>query len=496
MSLQRERERRRSAEQEHDELEQVERALKAELSRVQSDVDELEYRALIDEMDDGDVLEACADAGVAAAAGCSVPRARALLLDHLCGALVQPRYTAAADDDDDDDDSEEAEDSDDGWAEAEEAAELEEAELEREEEALRLQAELERVEGFRDEMEELSEPSSEGEAAEQLDALEELDAEIAALEERLRGWGGGRQPAARSSLSERSEPEPEPEPMPEPEPASAEVAGTGDGGSSSSAALLAAAGLELSPGGSSYTIIGRQRRPQPASPEDAASPPPPKPSPRPPPAPPRSPASWKAPATSSPARTGAPEPPARVLPALPPAPADWLDSGSSSDDSVDSEDENEEDSLTDDLQEEQESEEEELEEFEVEEESSGISAADVELYLSLIAEADEEDLRAILQDEGLRPSVAEQEEGPEAAALLRSRLRLHFAQKFGVCSALEPRYPLQTLQTSVPPGVKAHEKERHLSEHAFEAVFGVGRTTFAAMPKWRQQRHKRDARLF
>ena len=470
-SLRHERARRRSAEEEHNDHEAMERALKNELERVQEDIDEQEYRALIDDMDGADALEACAEAGIDAQ-GVSALRARSLLLAHLCGrpAAVQPHFVAADDDDssdDDDDESEEEEDSDDGWSDAEEEAQAEE---EAEEEALRLQAlelELERVEGFRDEMEELTPPSSEGEAGEQVDALEELDAEIAALQERLRGWGGGRsQPAAGCEQQEQ---------------ASDEAVGTGDGGSSS-AALLAAAGLELSPGGSSYTIIGRQRLPPPASPEVAAPPlPPPRPSPRLPPAAARSPASWSALATSS---------PARVPPALPPASADWLDSGSDSDDSGDEED----DSLTADLQEEQESD--EMENEAAEESGGGISAVDVELYLSLIAEADEEDLRAILQDEGLALSATEQREGLEAANLLRSRLRPHFAQKFGVCSALEPRFPLKVLQTSAPSGVKVHEKERHLLENEFEAVFGVGRTTFAAMPKWRQQRHKRDASLF
>ena len=87
-------------------------------------------------------------------------------------------------------------------------------------------------------------------------------------------------------------------------------------------------------------------------------------------------------------------------------------------------------------------------------------------------------------------------DGRPAAAALRARLRMHFAQKFGACSALEPRCSLRVLQTGVPLGVRAHEKERHLSETDFWITFKVGRAAFAAMPKWRQQQRKRQANLF
>ncbi len=82
------------------------------------------------------------------------------------------------------------------------------------------------------------------------------------------------------------------------------------------------------------------------------------------------------------------------------------------------------------------------------------------------------------------------------AAALRARLRAHFAQKFGASCALEPRCSLHVLQASVPTGVRADQKERHLSESDFYRAFRMSRLAFAAMPKWRQQHSKRQANLF
>lgn len=59
-------------------------------------------------------------------------------------------------------------------------------------------------------------------------------------------------------------------------------------------------------------------------------------------------------------------------------------------------------------------------------------------------------------------------------------------------------YPLAALQgpsASLPEGVDARSREAHLSDAVFRETFGMSRAAFEALPKWRQQKCKREANL-
>ena len=259
-SLERERKLRASAESEAAEQEQIEQALETQLADVQAAVSGMRvYTELIAEMGDADVRDACVEAGIHVDAyGGS--QMRQLLLEHLCD--TDPcdapevcnqehavRFVAADDDDDADDDTSEGTDSSDTWPDGghEQAA---------------LQQQLSDAMDFRYDIVCLTPPDSEGEAEEHVEALDEIDAEIVALQKRLQSYRshvGGRsdtqnvrQTSTSSSLQapvhrhvELSSTDSTPKEVEE---------------GSSAQALLAAAGLELSPGGTSYRIIGRQPR--------------------------------------------------------------------------------------------------------------------------------------------------------------------------------------------------------------------------------------------
>ncbi len=255
-SLERERELRASAESQAAEQEQIEQALETQLAGVQAAVSDMrEYSDLIAEMDDADVREACVEAGIDA---CESSQMRQLLLEHLCDApgpghdtehVLAVRFVAADEDDDDDDDASEGADSSDCGPDAggEQAA---------------LQQQLSDAMDFRHDIVCLTPPDSEGEAEEQIEALDEIDAEIVALQKRLQGYcsgGGGRSNTQGVSQTSSSDY------LDAPVHRHVELCSTDSAPKelkegSSAQALLAAAGLELSPGGTSYRIIGRPPR--------------------------------------------------------------------------------------------------------------------------------------------------------------------------------------------------------------------------------------------
>jgi len=57
-------------------------------------------------------------------------------------------------------------------------------------------------------------------------------------------------------------------------------------------------------------------------------------------------------------------------------------------------------------------------------------------------------------------------------------------------------FPLQTLQTSVPEGVRADHKEQHLSPDDFRAALGMDAAAFAALPQWKKHSAKRKAGIY
>ena len=59
-------------------------------------------------------------------------------------------------------------------------------------------------------------------------------------------------------------------------------------------------------------------------------------------------------------------------------------------------------------------------------------------------------------------------------------------------------FPLAALQgppESLPTGVDARRREVHLSDTVFEETFGLSRAAFEALPKWRQQKLKKESSL-
>ncbi len=261
-SLERERKLRASAESEAAEQEQIEQALETQLADVQAAVSGMRvYAELIAEMGDADVREACVEAGIDAYGSSQM---RQLLLEHLCDApeVSNPedavRFVAADEDDDTDDDADDDADDDD----TSESTDSSDTGPDASSTQAALQQQLSDAMDFRYGIVCLTPPDSEGEAEEHIEALDEIDAEILALQKRLQGYrshGGGRRHTQsvwqNSTSSFLNAPAHRHVEEINTDSAPKEVK---EG--SSAQALLAAAGLELSPGGTSYRIIGRQPR--------------------------------------------------------------------------------------------------------------------------------------------------------------------------------------------------------------------------------------------
>ena len=53
-------------------------------------------------------------------------------------------------------------------------------------------------------------------------------------------------------------------------------------------------------------------------------------------------------------------------------------------------------------------------------------------------------------------------------------------------------YSLEELTSGAPPGVAPHEKEKYLSDDEFCSAFGMKRSDFDALPKWKKQNAKKN----
>ena len=62
--------------------------------------------------------------------------------------------------------------------------------------------------------------------------------------------------------------------------------------------------------------------------------------------------------------------------------------------------------------------------------------------------------------------------------------------------AMGPYFSLDVLQSGVPDGVDVCHKEKSLSDSDFFAVFGSDKSTFAKLPKWKQENLKKQHNLF
>lgn len=248
-SLDRERKLRASAESEVVEQEQIGQALETQLASVQAAVSDMRiYSDLIAEMDDADVREACVDAGIDVYESGQM---RQLLLEHMCDCdaghsaeRLAVKFVSADDDDD-----------------ASEGADSSTSSLDAGDEQAALQQQLSDAMDFRHDIVCLTPPHSEDEAEQHIEALDEIDAEIMALQKRLQSYrGSGGCLSDAQSVRQTSSSDflhapvhrqvglcgTDSEPKEVKEGSSAQV-------------LLAAAGLELSPGGTSYRLIGRPR---------------------------------------------------------------------------------------------------------------------------------------------------------------------------------------------------------------------------------------------
>lgn len=63
---------------------------------------------------------------------------------------------------------------------------------------------------------------------------------------------------------------------------------------------------------------------------------------------------------------------------------------------------------------------------------------------------------------------------------------------------VDMRFDLATLQSPgpFPLGIKVHEREKYLTDEAFEAAFNCSREWFAQLPKWRRTAMKKEVGLF
>ena len=57
-------------------------------------------------------------------------------------------------------------------------------------------------------------------------------------------------------------------------------------------------------------------------------------------------------------------------------------------------------------------------------------------------------------------------------------------------------YSLAELQAGCPDGVEASSKEKSLNDADFEATFKMSREEFDALPKWKRDKAKKDAKIF
>merc|ERR1712007_273731 len=62
----------------------------------------------------------------------------------------------------------------------------------------------------------------------------------------------------------------------------------------------------------------------------------------------------------------------------------------------------------------------------------------------------------------------------------------------------ETKYDYQVLiqAESRPSDVDPANKEKYLSDEGFQTVFGMGAADFVALPKWKQQKLKKEKHLF
>ena len=52
------------------------------------------------------------------------------------------------------------------------------------------------------------------------------------------------------------------------------------------------------------------------------------------------------------------------------------------------------------------------------------------------------------------------------------------------------------LKSTCPPGVGPHQKEKFLSDEDFKTVFGMEKSAFEGLAKWKQQQAKKKVGLF
>ena len=57
-------------------------------------------------------------------------------------------------------------------------------------------------------------------------------------------------------------------------------------------------------------------------------------------------------------------------------------------------------------------------------------------------------------------------------------------------------YSLAELQAGTPAGIEPGRKENALNDEDFEETFKMSRDDFAALPKWKRDKAKKDANIF
>ena len=61
--------------------------------------------------------------------------------------------------------------------------------------------------------------------------------------------------------------------------------------------------------------------------------------------------------------------------------------------------------------------------------------------------------------------------------------------KVAAVTAPGTTFSYEELKSSLPPGVGPHQKEKFLSDEDFKTVFGMEKSAFEGLAKWKQQQH-------
>jgi len=96
--------------------------------------------------------------------------------------------------------------------------------------------------------------------------------------------------------------------------------------------------------------------------------------------------------------------------------------------------------------------------------------------------------------EAKEKEAAEAKAEEEAAAAKKAEEEAEKAAKAE--AAAGSSFTLEELQAGVPEGVDAANKQNYLADDVFQTLFGMDKDAFAKLPKWKQNKQKKEHKLF